>query len=352
MKTNRPLFILVTLLGCLPAIAQDVSPVAVFQQAVVDYQRSPTDETLAKVINQAAALEQLPPVPEEARKHFVRAGAVFSEAKTPEAYTQAAAEYLQAIQLAPWVADFHYNLAVVREAAGDFPSALKSLKQYLLFKLPGDESRKAQDKVYVLEVKAEAAAKKLAEEQRQAAAVAAGKRLREEKLQQNRQALAVLKALTNGANYGQHHSGRVSYLDPRYDSNSSPYITLSEWTGPVWWRFGDLTVRYFFTEDKVYLGYVYGNGQASPNRDPKNLSDAGAFLYVGTPNGSRIADISWESIDGMVPGNTPLEARRKTRVWANVYEANGDFYSSGARPPGQTPIDPNARYAYVWFKRQ
>jgi hypothetical protein len=49
-----------------------------FQQAVAAYQRSNSVANAEKVIKLAAALPQLPPIPEEARKHFVMGQTIFT----------------------------------------------------------------------------------------------------------------------------------------------------------------------------------------------------------------------------------------------------------------------------------
>jgi hypothetical protein len=94
-----------------------------------------------------------PPIPEEARKHFVMGTALFKDAKTPDDYSQVIGEFKQAATLAPQWPDPRYDLAVAEEAAGDFSSAEADLKIYQKFKLSAEDARAAQDKIYVLEAK-------------------------------------------------------------------------------------------------------------------------------------------------------------------------------------------------------
>jgi len=133
-----------------------------FQQAVTAYQQSPSDATAEKVIRITAAMEQLPPIPEEARRHFVRGTALFKDAKSPGDYTKVIDEFEQATYIAPWWPDARYNWALAWEAAGDYDKAMGNLKLYLLFKLPEADTRAAQDKIYVLEAKQEKAKDKVA----------------------------------------------------------------------------------------------------------------------------------------------------------------------------------------------
>jgi len=130
-----------------------------FQQAVADYQKSPSADGAGKVIKLAVAMDKLPSVPEEARKHFVKGAALFKEAKSPADFSQVLDEFKQAVHFAPWWPEARYNQALACESAGEYASAVENLKLYLLFKLPDAEARSVQDKIYVLEAKQEKAAK-------------------------------------------------------------------------------------------------------------------------------------------------------------------------------------------------
>ncbi len=94
-----------------------------------------------------------PPIPEEARRHFVMGETMFKEAKAPGDFVLAEGEFKQATDLAPQWPDACYNLALAKEAAGDFPGAMADLKLYQQFKLNDAEARTAQDKMYALEAK-------------------------------------------------------------------------------------------------------------------------------------------------------------------------------------------------------
>jgi hypothetical protein len=94
-----------------------------------------------------------PPVPEEARKHFVMGTTLFKDAKTPDDYSQVEGEFKQATDLAPQWPEARYNLALAKEAAGDYSGAEADLKLYQQFKLSDDEARTVQDKIYAVEAK-------------------------------------------------------------------------------------------------------------------------------------------------------------------------------------------------------
>ncbi|MGA3125612.1 MAG: energy transducer TonB [Candidatus Korobacteraceae bacterium] len=153
MKTRTSYFVLILFLLLLAvASTQAQTTNADFQQAVSAYQQSPNDLNKAeKVIRMAAAMDQLPPIPEEARRHFVRGTALFKDAKTMVDYDQVAGEFKQAVHLAPWWPDARYNLALEQEAAGVYDWAIANLKLYLLFKLPDADAGAAQNKIYALE---------------------------------------------------------------------------------------------------------------------------------------------------------------------------------------------------------
>src|SRR5579864_8361328 len=75
-----------------------------------------------------------PPIPEEARKHFVMGTTLFKEAKTADDFARVVTEFKQATDLSPQWADARYNLALAKEAAGDYSGATADLKIYQQFK--------------------------------------------------------------------------------------------------------------------------------------------------------------------------------------------------------------------------
>jgi tetratricopeptide (TPR) repeat protein len=132
----------------------------------------------------SANAQTTPPIPEEARKHFVKGTTLFNmgtallkDAKTrndlSEAendFKQAAGEFQQAADLAPQWPEARYNLASVKESVGDYSGAIADLKIYQKLKPSDTEARAVQDKIYALEAKAEVAAKKRTPEPKAAAA--------------------------------------------------------------------------------------------------------------------------------------------------------------------------------------
>jgi tetratricopeptide (TPR) repeat protein len=152
--TQVLLFLLVVMLMWVsPALAQ--SNGADFELAVADYQQSHSTAAAEKVIKLAAAMDRLPAIPEEARRHFVRGTALFKDASSPDDFQQVLDEFKQATRLAPWWPEVRYNWALAYEAASNYHEAIDHLNLYLLFKLPESEARTVQDKIYALEAKLE-----------------------------------------------------------------------------------------------------------------------------------------------------------------------------------------------------
>jgi tetratricopeptide (TPR) repeat protein len=162
MKTTAiTVFALAMMVAQMPA-ADIQSTHSDFQQALAYYYGSSGPANLvaaSNVIRLAVAMEQLPPIPEEARKHYVMGTTLLKEAKTSDDYAQACAELTQAIANAPWWPDARYNRALAYAAAGNYADAIQQFNLYRLFKLPEAEARAVQDRIYVLEAKQQKAAK-------------------------------------------------------------------------------------------------------------------------------------------------------------------------------------------------
>jgi hypothetical protein len=116
-----------------------------------------------------------PAIPEEARKHFVMGTTLFKDAKTADDFAQVVSEFKQASDVAPQWPEARYNLALAKEAAGDYSGAMEDLKLYQKFKLSESEARTVQDKIYMLEAKQ---AKRVSDVAAKAAADAASEQAR------------------------------------------------------------------------------------------------------------------------------------------------------------------------------
>jgi hypothetical protein len=138
------------LLGCFTLMVsghvQAESPREQLNQMIQKLQQNPNDNALReKIIRLVQTVKPVPVIPEDARRNE------------------------QAADLAPQWREARYNLALAKEAAGDYSGAVTDMKLYQLFKLPDEEARNAQDRIYVLEAKvAEAAKKKVSDATAQA----------------------------------------------------------------------------------------------------------------------------------------------------------------------------------------
>lgn len=104
-----------------------------------------------KIIRLVTSSKITPVIPEEARRHAVRAQALI-KAKQSAGFAQAVTELSSAMLLAPWWADGYYNLGLMREGAEDFTGAIRSLRLSLLAEPHSRDSGAIQNKIYQLEI--------------------------------------------------------------------------------------------------------------------------------------------------------------------------------------------------------
>jgi len=102
----------------------------------------------AAVVQYRAATTK-PAMPEEVRRYMVQAEALV-RAQDPD---RASCLYVQALELAPWWPEGHYNLALYMAALDEFDGAIIEMKRYLALSPDAPDARAAQDKIYEWEVK-------------------------------------------------------------------------------------------------------------------------------------------------------------------------------------------------------
>ncbi len=151
----RRLFVLVPFLISSPALAQNGSnPSETLQQYVSELRQNTDDVSLREqIIRAALALDPQPAIPEEARRHFVRAVTIQKDATSEADAELAAREYREALLLAPWWGDAYFNLGVAAQTANLFDEAIRAFRLYLLTQPPPDDARDAQDRIYAVEAK-------------------------------------------------------------------------------------------------------------------------------------------------------------------------------------------------------
>jgi tetratricopeptide (TPR) repeat protein len=135
------------------------------QQDVVQLQKNPSDDALREnTIKLWLTLDPKPAIPEEARRHFVKADTLAHDVHAPADVPPAVQEYQQALAIAPWWADAYHDLAVILEVGKRWDEAKRNLHFYLLTNPGEKEARAAQDEIYRIEAKQDEATKRAAEE--------------------------------------------------------------------------------------------------------------------------------------------------------------------------------------------
>lgn len=143
MKLTKKLMVLVFGVLMLGSVTYAQSPREQLNQMVEQLQKTPNDNALREqIINLAQKLKPAPAIPEEAERRMARGTAAFKGAKSAANYQDAAKEFEQATQAAPWYGDAYYNLGVTLDKAEEYEAALRSLKLAQLAS-PGSKDIKA-----------------------------------------------------------------------------------------------------------------------------------------------------------------------------------------------------------------
>lgn len=119
-------------------------------------QGSPKDEELrGKVIDIVRKLEFPPAIPENARRHIIRAQMMLENADSDRDYVKAFTEFKSALRIAPWWAEAYFNYGIAQEAYGDYSGSIWSFSMFLVAAPNDPDARKVQNKIYSLEVQLE-----------------------------------------------------------------------------------------------------------------------------------------------------------------------------------------------------
>jgi tetratricopeptide (TPR) repeat protein len=108
-------------------------------------------ERIVQIVRQ---LDPPPTIPEDANRHAAYAMTAFEDAKAPEDFDKAIAEWKEALGAAPWWAEAYFNLALVLEKRELYAEAARNLQLYLLAKPDAEDAPVVQQKIYSLEYKA------------------------------------------------------------------------------------------------------------------------------------------------------------------------------------------------------
>ena len=334
--------LLVVLIGLTAATASSQAPAtdnrALLKQYTAELQKTPDDNALReKIVKLAGQITPQPPIPEEARRHYVIAKTLLKDAQKPEDFTDVVAEFKTALLAAPWWGDAYGELGMILKSAGRFDEAMAALKLYVASN-PGEEkARGAQDEIYIIEAKQKKAAKEADAQAQAQAAVESAARAEEARHQQNRDVVARFKRIVSGKVY-----------DRNLGSASNPNrgdavgLTEAEFNGKSWWDWGKSCMRFVFEDERILFCFITDDG----------VTKSGAPSYVGTPNGPSFEDIVWEVPDIKYAGLTESWDGRtmKRRVWGRFMETSGGIFFSQDRPVNGASYDPGTRYDYWWFR--
>ena len=133
MKPTGRLIVFILTFLALAASTFAQSPREELQQMVEQLQKTPTDNALReKIINLASTLKPAPAVPPNAEQFEGRAQYAFKTAKSEAEMLDAAREYMKAVEAAPWVAGYYFDLCAILEKASRPAEAIRAGKLYLI----------------------------------------------------------------------------------------------------------------------------------------------------------------------------------------------------------------------------
>lgn len=107
------------------------------------------DQTITAIKAMARVTKGKTGLPEDARRVGVQATTLIQERK----YDDAISAYQQALDVAPWWAEGHFNLALLMAQQSRFADAVTAMKLYLELASNAPDARAAQDKIYEWELK-------------------------------------------------------------------------------------------------------------------------------------------------------------------------------------------------------
>ena len=114
-------------------IIKQSDPLQALNSLLVQFKGQASNENLRRsIIDLALKLEPNPAIPPEAEAAAGRGTYIFKNANSVDDKLISAKEFLTAIELAPWVANYYYNLCTVLEKTPYLPQALHACKLYLV----------------------------------------------------------------------------------------------------------------------------------------------------------------------------------------------------------------------------
>lgn len=103
-----------------------------------------TDNIRGTLLKTWASLRTKPPVPKEAQNDYLIASGMFKAAESPSDFQKVAAEFRNAVAIAPWWPPAYWNLALALEQARDYAAAIDDVQFYLESKPADSEAALAK----------------------------------------------------------------------------------------------------------------------------------------------------------------------------------------------------------------
>jgi tetratricopeptide (TPR) repeat protein len=152
MVKMRIVFLVFIVAALAPFIAKAATFQETLNQYIFDLQKNPNDNALReKIIKHVQEMEPKPAIPVEAEKFEGRAEFAIKSAKSEADFLDAAKEYEKALQIAPWMPAYYFNLGIAYEKGGKPKEAKRSFEFYLLAAPTASDAREVRKRIAGLE---------------------------------------------------------------------------------------------------------------------------------------------------------------------------------------------------------
>lgn len=236
-------------------------------------------ELREKIIGLALKLKPSLALPDEAERRLIRGRAAVKSAKDTDGFLRAAAEFQQALVVAPWLPEAYFNLGIVLDKAGRYSDAISNLKLYLA--AAPDAKEASEVKTLIVEIEY-----RLEENQR-----IAREELQRKVDQEDRQKRDLLNRLAGDWVPAQWFGSQQAEVRTAGDEVS---IKFSRWVSSEWGWAEHFSFRGRFYDNHLVGQMTYVSSYPNIHSCPelKKTVDATADIKQ---NGTQI-DMSWGMI--------------------------------------------------------
>lgn len=124
------------------------SPRQILQSLVAQLKRESSNQTLRKaILDLVQKLQPQPAVPPEAEHFEGRGEYIFKDAKSNTDMLDAAREYLKAMEIAPWIAGYYFDLCLILERANRPFEAQRACEFYLVAAPEAEEASDVRKRI-------------------------------------------------------------------------------------------------------------------------------------------------------------------------------------------------------------